>query len=387
VGVPGGTASLGTAALTVDVALPRRVALVHDFLVDVRGAERTFEAICDLWPEADLFTAVYDEDGTEGRFADRTVHASFLQRVRPTARNFRALLPLYPQAMERLDLEGYDLVVSSSSAWAHGVVPDEDAVHVCYCHNPFRYAWDERDATLRARGRVTRPVLRQILDRWQGWDRRVSRRVDRYIANSHVTRGRIRRHFGRDAAVIYPPVRTDRFAPGPVGDHYVLVSELVAHKRIDVAVRAFSELGRPLVIVGDGPEARRLQRMAGSSVRFVGRVSDARLSELVRSSRALVVTAVEEFGIAAVEGQAAGRPAIVPDAGGGRETVLEGRTGTFYPAGDPAALAATITAFPALDVDARACVANASRFSSARFGHALGDAVQQTFAALSPSRL
>jgi glycosyltransferase involved in cell wall biosynthesis len=377
--------SIGPAALVADVALPRRVALVHDFLVDVRGAERTFEAVCDLWPEADLFTAVYDEDGTEGRFADRRVHASFLQRVRPTARNFRALLPLYPLAMERLDLSDYDLVVSSSSAWAHGVVPAPDAVHVCYCHNPFRYAWEERDATLRARGPVTRPILRHILDRWQGWDRRVSRRVNRYIANSNVTRARIERHFGRDAAVIHPPVRTERFAPGPVGDHYVLVSELVAHKRIDVAVQAFSRLGRPLVIVGDGPETRRLQRTAGASVRFAGRVSDARLSELVRSSRALVVTAVEEFGIAAVEAQAAGRPAIVPDAGGGCETVLAGETGSFYPAGDAAALAAAVARFPADDVDPRACVANASRFSAARFRHAFGEAVVQTYGALSPS--
>jgi glycosyltransferase involved in cell wall biosynthesis len=377
--------AMGSAALAVEAAQPRRVALVHDFLVDVRGAERTFEVVCDIWPQADLFTAVYDEEGTEGRFAGRTVHASFLQRIRPTARNFRALLPLYPLAMERLDLSGYDLVVSSSSAWAHGVVPDEDAVHVCYCHNPFRYAWDEREATLRARSRFTRPVLREILDRWQLWDRRVSRRVDRYIANSDVTRARLREHFGRDAAVIHPPVRVERFAPGPVGDHYVLVSELVAHKRIDVAIRAFNQLGWPLVIVGDGPEARRLQRLAGPSVRFTGRVSDARLSELVRSSRAIVVTAIEEFGIAAVEGQAAGRPAIVPDAGGGRETVLEGETGAFYAAGDPASLATAVGRFPTEDVDPRACVTNASRFSAARFRHALGDAVHQTFGALSPT--
>ncbi len=384
-GVPAGTARVGPAALPVDVALPRRVALVHDFLVDLRGAERTFEAVCDLWPDADLFTAVYDEEGTEGRFADRRVHASFLQRVRPTARNFRTLLPLYPLAIERLDLSGYDLVVSSSSAWAHGVVPAADAVHVCYCHNPFRYAWDERDATLKARAPVTRLALRRILERWQRWDRRVSRQVDRYIANSHVTRERIGRHFARDATVIHPPVRTERFAPGPVGDHYVLVSELVAHKRIDVAVRAFDRLGWPLVIVGDGPEARRMRRMAGPSVSFAGRVSDAHLCELVRSSRALVVTAVEEFGIAAVEAQAAGRPAIVPDAGGGRETVLAGETGTFYATGDPAALAAAVAGFPADSVDARACVANASRFATGRFRHALGAAVAQTFATRGPS--
>jgi hypothetical protein len=150
----GAIASISPAAPQSARPDPRRVALVHDFLVDIRGAERCFEAICEVWPAADVFTAVYDEQGTEGRFAERNVRASFLQRVRPTARNFRALLPLYPMAMEALDLGGYDLIVSSSSAWAHGVVADEGAVHVCYCHNPFRYAWNERDATLRDRNPV-----------------------------------------------------------------------------------------------------------------------------------------------------------------------------------------------------------------------------------------
>src|ERR1700761_3488734 len=148
----------------------RRVALVHDFLLDVRGAERVFAAICDAWPDADVFTAVYDERGTEGRFAHRSPRASFLQRLRPTARTFRALLPLYPHAIEALDLRGYDVVVSSSSAWAHGVLVDPGAVHGSYCHNPFRYAWSERVATLAARSPLTRPALRVLLARWRIWD-------------------------------------------------------------------------------------------------------------------------------------------------------------------------------------------------------------------------
>src|SRR4051795_12144102 len=150
---------------------PPRVALVHDFLLDLRGAERVFAALCDMYPDADLFTAVYDEKGTEGRFEHRTVNASFLQRLRPTARTFRPLLPLYPYAMEALDLSGYDLVVSSSSAWAHGVIVDEDAVHVCYCHNPFRYAWNARDHTLSGPGGILRrTALGAIFQRWRQWD-------------------------------------------------------------------------------------------------------------------------------------------------------------------------------------------------------------------------
>jgi glycosyltransferase involved in cell wall biosynthesis len=358
---------------------------VHDFLVDIRGAERCFQSICDLWPDADVFTAVYDERGTEGRFAGRAIHTSFLQRVRPTARSFRALLPLYPTAMEALDLSGYDLVVSSSSAWAHGVVVDDDAVHVCYCHNPFRYAWNERDATLRDRNLLVRPALRAVLDRWQGWDRRAARRVDRYVANSQITRRRIRDHFGRESTVIHPPVKTERFAPAAVDGHYVLVSELVAHKRIDVAIRAFNDLGLPLVIVGDGPESRHLRRLAGPSIHFTGRISDAQVAELMSTARALVVTAVEEFGIAAVEAQAAGRPAIVPDTGGGRETVVEGETGAFYPAGDPDELKATVAALRPLEFDKRACMANAALFSATRFRHALGAAVSETWNAISAS--
>ena len=251
-----------------------RVALVHDFLLDLRGAERVFAAICDAWPEADVFTAVYDARGTEGRFAARSPRTSFLQRVRPTARTFRPLLPFYPHAIESLDLRGYEIVVSSSSAWAHGVLVDPGAVHVCYCHNPFRYAWTEREPTLRARNPLVRPALRLLLNRWRQWDWIAAQRVDRYVANSRVTAARVRRYFGREATVLYPPVETGRFATAPVaGGPYMVLAELMAHKRIDVAVRAFNALRRPLLVVGDGPEMRRLRRIAGPTVTFAGRAA------------------------------------------------------------------------------------------------------------------
>src|SRR4051794_12563170 len=259
----------------------RRTALVHDFLVATRGAERVFEALCELFPEADVFTGVYDRRGTEGRFAHRRVRATYLQRLRPNARTFRALLPLYPRAIEALDLSGYDLVVSSSSAWAHGVRPAPGAVHVCYCHNPFRYAWNGLDATLTGRDRVSRAVLRELFERWREWDLGASRRVTRYVANSHVTRERLERCFGREAPVVYPPVAVHRFSPRPVGEHYVALSELMPHRRVDVAVAAFNRLGLPLVVIGDGPDARRLQRLAGPTVSFAGRVRDDQVPELL----------------------------------------------------------------------------------------------------------
>jgi glycosyltransferase involved in cell wall biosynthesis len=353
-----------------------RVALVHDFLVDVRGAERVFLALCDLFPDADLFTAVYDEEGTEGRFAHRQVTTSFLQRAHPTARTFRALLPLYPAAMESLDLRGYDLVISSSSAWAHGVIPDDDAVHVCYCHNPFRYAWNARQETLQARGPFARAALGVVFQRWRQWDWIAAQRVDAYVANSQTTKRRVARYFGREATVLHPPVEVDRFTPATPGDAYVVLSELMAHKRIEVAVRAFNELRLPLVVVGDGPDARRLHRLAGPTVSFTGRVSDAEAARLLARARALVVTATEEFGIAAVEAQAAGRPVIALHEGGVRETVVEGETGMFFERPEPADLAAAVRSFDVLAVDPEACVANARRFDTAHFRRGLRAVVE-----------
>jgi glycosyltransferase involved in cell wall biosynthesis len=356
-----------------------RVALIHDFLLDLRGAERVFAAMCDRWPEADLFTAVYDEEGTEGRFAHRNIHTSFLQGLRPTARTFRPLLPLYPHAVESFDLREYDTVISSSSAWAHGALVAPSAVHVCYCHNPFRYAWIEREATLAARHPLVRPALALLLHRWRQWDTLAAQRVDRYLANSNTTAARIRRYFGRESTVLFPPVEVDRFGPvGPdeVTDRYVVVAELMAHKRIDVAVEAFGALGRPLVVVGDGPEMRRLRRMAGPTVSFTGRVPDPEVARLLRTSRALVVTATEEFGIAAVEAQAAGRPVIALADGGALESVIEGTTGTFYARNEPEVLAEAVRSFDTEAIDPAACVASAARFGVGRFQAGLARTVQ-----------
>ena len=357
-----------------------RVALVHDFLLDLRGAERVFLEMCGIWPHADVYTAVYDEEGTEGRFADRGVNASFLQRLRPTARTFRALLPLYPAAIESFDFSGYDLVISSSSAWAHAIICDEHTTHVCYCHNPFRYVWNDRDRTLaERRDPISRATLRALFRRWRQWDWIAAQRVDRYLANSETTKARIKAYFGRDAEVVYPPVETDRFVPGAIGDYYVVLSELVPHKRIDRAVLAFNKIGRPLVIVGDGPDAARLRRLAGPLVSFEGRVSDARVAELLASCRALVQPSVEEFGIAAVEAQAAGRPVIAAGRGGALETIEDGVTGTHW-SGDADALAQAVLDFDDAAIDPAACVENAARFGTEQFRRTLPAVVDRLVA-------
>ena len=304
-----------------------RVALVHDFLLDLRGAERVFAAICEAWPDADVFTAVYDEEGTEGRFADRHPQTSFLQRVRPTSRTFRPLLPLYPHAIESFDLRGYDTVVSSSSAWAHGVLVDPGAVHVCYCHNPFRYAWTEREATLRARHPLVRPAAAAAAQPLApvGLDRGpAGRPLRRELAPDRGARPALLR-----ARVDRPvPAGRDRALPRRrrSATHYMVLAELMAHKRIDVAVRAFNALGLPL---------RRRRRRAGAAPAAADRRADRSRSPAGSATsaspscspraRALVVTATEEFGIAAVEALAAGRPVIALGEGGVRESVDRGR--------------------------------------------------------------
>ncbi len=370
--------SLAEPMYPIPAAQNLRVALVHDFLLDLRGAERVFLQLCAMFPQADLFTAVYDERGTQGRFSDRNVITSGLQRLRPTASNFRPLLPFYPTAIESLDLRGYDLVISSSSAWAHGVIPDENAVHVCYCHNPFRYAWTEREATLEARNFVVRPALAQVMHRWRQWDFIAAQRVDAYVANSKTTQQRIERYFARDSSVVYPPVEIDRFSPGPVGNHHLVLSELIAHKRVEVVVRAFSRLNLPLIVAGDGPDSRRLQRLAGPTVRFAGRVSDSEAERLLRSSQSLVVAATEEFGIAAVEAQASGRPVIALRAGGLLETVIDGRTGLFFDRPDPASLCRVLEEFDPAAFSTDDCVAQANRFSTGRFAQEFAAVVEQT---------
>lgn len=350
----------------------QRVALVHDFLLDVRGAERVFLTLAEHYPDADIFTAVHDPVGTEHRFAGRRIHTTFLQRFRPTARTFRAFLPLYPYAIETLDLRGYDVVISSSSAWAHGVIADEDAVHVCYCHNPFRYAWNAREETLARAPMLLRPILGAVLSRWRVWDTVAAARVDRYVANSATTARRVRRFLGRDAVVLAPPVDLDRFAPVDApGEDYVMLSELMPHKRIDVAVEAFNRLVLPLTIIGKGPDRRRLQRLAGPTITFTGHIGDAEVARRLATARAMVLTATEEFGIAAVEAQAAGRPVIALREGGVRDTVVEGVTGAFYETPDAEALIAAVRGFDAAAVDPDACVASAARFSTARFTDAI----------------
>jgi glycosyltransferase involved in cell wall biosynthesis len=361
-------------APTPDLTTDGRVTLAHDYLLVMRGAERTFAAIAELYPDAPIFTLLYDDAGVGARFSGREIHTSPLQRLGVGQRGFRRLLPLYPWAVGQLELPPSDVVLSSSSAFAHGVRVPPGAAHVCYCHAPFRYAWNEQARALDEVPRAILPLLRRRLEAIRRWDLSASRRVDRYLANSELTRERIKRFYGRESTVVHPPVETERFAPGAAGDALLVVTELVPHKRVAVALEAARRAHAPIEVVGTGPDYANL-KASYPQARFLGRVTDDELARLYSSARAVVVTTVEEFGITAVEAQAAGRPVIAAGAGGALETVLEGRTGLFAAPGDVAAFARAIDALDELAFDPAAAVHNAARFSVANFQRQIAEQV------------
>ncbi len=343
-----------------------RITLVHDYLLVMRGAERTFAAIADLYGEAPIFTLLYDVDGTDGRFAGRSVTSSPLQHLGARQAGFRRLLPLYPWAVSRLAIPPSDVVLTSSSAFGHGVGVPDSAVHICYCYTPFRYAWYEERRAMSETPRALHPLLRRYLRWLRNWDLNASRGVDNYIAISELSRERIKRYYGRDSVVIHPPVETNRFAPGMPEDALLVVSELVRHKRPHLALEAARRAGAPIRVVGSGPDRIELAR-AYPEAEFLGRLGDGDLAELYAKARAVVVPSVEEFGITAVEAQAAGRPVIAAGAGGAQETVLDGRTGRLVTPDDVEALTEAIRAIDSLDFDPSYATQNAARFSVAAF--------------------
>ncbi len=373
--------------------IPHNVALVHDWLVTLGGADRVLLALHDLYPNAPISVALYDPGRLPAAYRSLPIRTSWLQRIPGAARRHRMLVPLMPGVFERFRFDGYDVIISSSHACAKGVRVPQGAVHICYCHTPMRYAWDLQAEYLRAFAPAWRPMIRVLLARLQRWDRTVARRVDHFIANSRFVAERIRRYYGREAEVIYPPVDAEYFTPGglgqsgPLGEgkgYFLVASRLVPYKRVDLAVQACTQLGMPLVVAGDGPEFARLRAMAGPAVRFVGEVDDEALRGYYRGCTALLFPGIEDFGLVPVEAQACGRPVIAFAAGGALESVVAGRSGTFFSAQTTESLVGALRVF---DPDAyhRAEIRqHAERFSVARFQREVSDFADRAVSSARP---
>jgi glycosyltransferase involved in cell wall biosynthesis len=347
-----------------------RTAIVHYWLLNMRGGERVVEALCRLLPEADVFTLFYDPDRVSPVIRSHVVKTSFLN---PLRRYYRSLLPLFPAALEHLDLRGYDLVISSESGPAKGVLNSSDTRHICYCHSPMRYLWDLYPAYLHdwTRSRWKRAAIATLSPRLRLWDYATAARVDEFIANSRNVQRRIWKAYRRRSRVIYPPIAVEAFSWRAPDDYYLVVSELVAYKRVEDAVRSFSESGRRLKIVGDGPEYRSLRRLAKPNVEFCGRVPQGQLGELYARCRALLMPGEEDFGMVAVEAMASGKAVIALGRGGVLECVPPGNplAAVFYEQPGDEPLEQAVSRFEEIERFVRPLDLQswATRFSESRF--------------------
>lgn len=360
-----------------------RIALVHDWLTGMRGGEKALEVLCDLYPDAEILTLVHVTGSVSLPIARHKIRTSVLQYLPGVGRVYRQCLPAFPVAVELLDLDGYDLIVSTSHCAAKAVVAPPGTPHVCYCFTPMRYAWDQFDEYFGARRlgavgtRLARPVLRGMAR----WDARTSGRVSRYVAISHYVAGRIRRYYNRRSDVVYPPVDTDFYSPDgrASGGYALVVSALVPYKRIELAIDAARLAGMPLKIVGQGPDRARLEAHAhGGDVQFLGFQTDEIVRDLYRGAEAVLLPGEEDFGIVPVEAQACGRPVVALSQGGTRETVLDRVTGVLVSQSTPEAFAEALGLLRGLPFDPMVARAHAEAFSRQRFASEMASLIDQT---------
>ncbi|WP_399678098.1 glycosyltransferase [Xenophilus sp.] len=347
-----------------------RVALVHYWLVGMRGGEKVLEVLSDLYPDADIFTLVCDPAAISPRLRRHRIHTSFLQKI-GGVRHYQKMLPLMPFALESFDLTGYDLIISSEAGPAKGIVPGPDATHICYCHSPMRYIWDLYPQYRAASGAVTRAMMSLAAPLLRQWDVSTAHRVDHFIANSAYVARRIEKYYRRDALVVHPPVDLSRFAApasAAPGGYYLCAGQITPYKKIEIAVEACTRLGRRLRVIGSGANAA-LKRLAGPTVEFLGPVSDEEMVRSFAGCRALLFPGVEDFGIVPLEVMASGRPVIAYARGGALETVVDGRTGLLFHEQTAEAVVDAIRRFEAAEpsFDAQALRTHARSFDTAVF--------------------
>lgn len=359
-----------------------KIALVHDHLTQEGGAERVLKAFHDMYPDAPIYTLVYDEKRLGKFFDKKSVRPSFLQKLPFGVKHYQWFLPLMPTATEGYDLSQYDVVLSSSSAFSKGIITRSTTLHLCYCHTPTRYLWMDTHNYIRGlrQGRFLKPLLPFLLTHLRIWDQLAADRVDKFIANSKTVQERIKKYYKRDSDIIYPPVDVSHYSISEkIGDYYLAGGRLVAYKRFDVIVQAFNRLGLKLIIFGEGPESKKLKKIAGKHIQFVGKVSDQEKIELYRHCIAYIHPQEEDFGITLVQAAAAGRPAIALAAGGALETVVDGVTGTFFYDQDWAALVNAVLKFRPEQFDPYVIRQHALKFNNERFQKELGTFIDSSW--------
>ena len=347
-----------------------KVALLHDWLNGMRGGEKCLEALCELFPQSSIFTLFYEKGKPSQAIARHPIVTSFLQKFPNIFRNYRTYLPFFPKAVESFDLRGYDWVISTSHCVAKGAVKEEGSLHVSYCFTPMRYAWGFFDEYFGDKSPFSQRMIQFFLKRLRRWDLKTSNRVDHFVAISQHIKNRIAETYHRHADVIYPPVDTEFYTPNSQAqkeDFYLVVSALVPYKKIDLAVHAFNESGKKLLVIGDGPNKQSLQKIAKTNIRFLGWQSDEALRENYRKAKALIFPGEEDFGIVPLEMQACGGCVIALRKGGATETVVDGKTGLFFDEPTVESLNRTVEKFEQISLSAQHARENALRVGRERF--------------------
>jgi glycosyltransferase involved in cell wall biosynthesis len=359
-----------------------KIAIVHDHLIQRGGAEGVLEVFQNIFPEAPIFSLVYDSERMNGGFKEEKVKTSFIQNLPGGVSFFKWFLPLMPLATEKYNLNNYDIVISNSSAFAKGVITKPETLHICYCHTPTRYLWTDSHLYIKElpHNGVVKGVVSLFLPRLRIWDRMAADRVHKFIANSKTVQKRIEKYYNKDSKIIHPPIDVSKFKIFPNQENYFLAGgRLVAYKRFDLIVQAFNRLGIPLKIFGEGPELEKLQKIAKKNIEFLGNVSDEKRAELYGKCQAFIHPQEEDFGLMVVEAMASGRPVIAYNKGGALETVIEGRTGEFFDVQGWEALAHKVIKFKPEKYNPNEIREHAKKFDVVEFENKIKNLVEESW--------